>query len=59
MRQVKQRLSGAALLLSLWALFLLSAMVISWAINIDSRMTQNGAAVRAMADYLRSTAAHR
>jgi general secretion pathway protein K len=48
MKQVKQRASGAALLLSLWALFLVSAMVVSWALNIDSRMTQNGAALRAM-----------
>jgi len=30
--------SGAALLLSLWALFLLSAMVIAWALNINSRL---------------------
>jgi general secretion pathway protein K len=29
---------GAALMLSLWALFLLSAMVISWALTIDSRL---------------------
>src|SRR5689334_13727274 len=29
---------GAALLLALWALFLLSAMVISWALNINSRL---------------------
>jgi general secretion pathway protein K len=30
---------GAALMLSLWALFLLSAMVVSWALDIDSRLT--------------------
>jgi type II secretory pathway component PulK len=30
--------AGAALLLSLWALFLLSAMVIAWALNINSRL---------------------
>ena len=29
---------GAALLLALWALFLLSAMVIAWALNINSRL---------------------
>jgi general secretion pathway protein K len=29
---------GAALMLSLWALFLLSAMVISWALDINSRL---------------------
>ena len=36
MSGVKDR--GAALMLSLWALFLLSAMVISWALDIDSRL---------------------
>jgi hypothetical protein len=30
---------GAALLLALWALFLLSAMVIAWALNINSHLT--------------------
>ncbi|MDQ6624431.1 MAG: general secretion pathway protein GspK [Verrucomicrobiota bacterium] len=40
------RRRGAALLLSLWALFLLSAMVISWAVNIDARLTQNGNGTR-------------
>jgi len=30
--------AGAALLLALWALFLLSAMVIAWALNINSRL---------------------
>jgi general secretion pathway protein K len=39
---------GAALLLSLWALFLLSAMVISWALNINARLTQNGYATRVL-----------
>src|SRR5438067_13250358 len=29
---------GAALLLSLWALLLLAALVMSWALNIDSRL---------------------
>lgn len=38
--------AGAALLLSLWALFLLSAMVISWALQIDSRITLSGSANR-------------
>lgn len=37
---------SAALLLSLWALFLLSAVVISWALDIDSRLTLNGNANR-------------
>ena len=38
--------SGAALLLALWALFLLSAMVIAWALDIDSRITLSGTASR-------------
>ncbi|MDQ6862162.1 MAG: general secretion pathway protein GspK [Verrucomicrobiota bacterium] len=47
MRVARTKLEdGAALLLSLWALFLLSAMIISWALNIDARLTQNGAATR-------------
>ncbi len=33
---------GAALMLSLWALFVLSAMIISWALAIDARLTLNG-----------------
>ena len=32
------KLRGAALLLALWALFLLAALVMSWALNIDSRL---------------------
>jgi general secretion pathway protein K len=39
---------GAALLLSLWALFLLSAMVISWAVEISSQITLSGNANRAL-----------
>ncbi|HST31430.1 MAG TPA: hypothetical protein VLK27_11400 [Chthoniobacterales bacterium] len=31
--------AGAAILLALWALFLLSALVISWALDINSRLT--------------------
>src|SRR5947208_7361207 len=38
--------SGAALMLALWALFLLSAMVISWALEIDSRLSLSGNANR-------------
>ena len=41
--------SGAALMLALWALFLLSAMVISWALDIDSRLVLSGNANRALA----------
>lgn len=40
--------SGAALMLALWALFVLSAMVIAWALDIDSRLTINGNAARVM-----------
>lgn len=43
-RQNQRR--GAALMLSLWALFLLSAMVISWALEIGSRLTLSGQANR-------------
>ena len=38
--------SGAALMLALWALFLLSAMVIAWALDINSRLTLSGNASR-------------
>jgi general secretion pathway protein K len=34
--------SGAAILLALWAIFLLSALVISWALDIDSRLAISG-----------------
>jgi general secretion pathway protein K len=37
---------GAALMLALWALFLLSAMVISWALNINARLILSGNANR-------------
>ncbi|HZR06789.1 MAG TPA: hypothetical protein VFA61_13265 [Candidatus Udaeobacter sp.] len=40
--------SGAALMLALWALFLLSAMVISWALDIDSRLAVSGNASRVL-----------
>ena len=40
--------SGAALLLALWALFLLSAMVISWALDINSRLVVSGNAGRVL-----------
>src|SRR6266487_547953 len=43
------RSRGAALMLSLWALFLLSAMVISWALDIDSRLTLSSNANRVLA----------
>ncbi len=37
---------GAALLLALWALFVLSAMIISWAMDIGARLNLNGTASR-------------
>jgi len=42
----KRRESGAALMLSLWALFVLAAMVMAWALDIDTRLTLNGNASR-------------
>jgi hypothetical protein len=39
---------GAALLLSLWALFLLSAMVMAWALNINSRLAVSANANRVL-----------
>jgi general secretion pathway protein K len=42
------RRRGAALMLSLWALFLLSAMVISWVLVIDSRLAMSGNANRGL-----------
>jgi len=42
----KGRTRGAAIMLALWALFLLSAMVISWALDIGARFTISGNANR-------------
>ncbi|MBO0695738.1 MAG: general secretion pathway protein GspK [Verrucomicrobia bacterium] len=39
---------GAALMLALWALFLLGAMVISWALDINSRLAISGNASRVL-----------
>jgi general secretion pathway protein K len=39
---------AAAILLALWALFLLSAMVISWALDINTRLTISSSANRAL-----------
>jgi hypothetical protein len=44
----QSKIRGAALMLSLWALFLLSAVVISWALDIDSRISISGNANRAL-----------
>src|SRR5262249_28498398 len=40
--------SGAALMLALWALFLLSAMIVSWALDINSRLVISGGASRVL-----------
>jgi hypothetical protein len=39
---------GAALMLALWALFLLSAMIVSWALDINSRLVVSGNASRVL-----------
>jgi general secretion pathway protein K len=44
----RKKTRAAAIMLSLWALFLLSAMVISWALDIDTRLTNSGSANRAL-----------
>jgi Type II secretion system (T2SS), protein K len=43
-----KRDSGAALLLALWALFLLAGVVFAWALNINSRLTVSGTASRVL-----------
>jgi general secretion pathway protein K len=48
LRKVKRQRSGMALMLSLWALFLLSAMLIAWAIEINAKITISGEANRAL-----------
>ena len=45
-RSDQNRRGGAALILAMWALFMLSAMVVTWAIDIDQRLTMNGNASR-------------
>ncbi len=40
--------SGSALMLALWALLVLSAMVMAWALDINTRLTVNGQAARVM-----------
>ena len=43
-----KRDSGAALLLALWALFLLAGVVFAWALNINSRLAVSGTASRVL-----------
>jgi len=47
-RSPSRQQAGAALLLALWALFLLSAMVIAWALDLNSRLTLTGNASRVL-----------
>ena len=44
----KNKFRAAALMLALWALFLLSAVVISWALDIDTRISLSGNANRVL-----------
>ena len=44
----RSRARAAAIMLALWALFLLSAMVISWALDINTRLTISGSANRSL-----------
>jgi general secretion pathway protein K len=46
MKMSIQRIRGAAIMLALWAIFLLSALIISWALDIDSRLSLSGDATR-------------
>jgi hypothetical protein len=49
MKAPKSKLrGGAALMLALWALFLLSAMIISWALDINSRLAVSGNSSRVL-----------
>src|ERR1700687_2355664 len=45
-RRQKTKAGGAAIMLALWALFLLSALVISWALDIDSRLSLSSEGTR-------------
>ena len=49
-RRIKEmaKARGAAIMLALWALFLLSAMLISWALDIDTRLKNAGNANRVL-----------
>ena len=46
MKMSIRKFRGAAIMLALWALFLLSALVISWALDIDSRLSLSGEGTR-------------
>ncbi len=42
LKRGQRKISAAAIMLALWALFLLSALVISWALDIDARLSISG-----------------
>ncbi len=44
----KSRTRAAAIMLALWALFVLSGLIISWALDINTRLTISGAANRVL-----------
>jgi hypothetical protein len=44
----KGRTRAAAIMLALWALFVLSGLIISWALDINTRLTISGAANRVL-----------
>src|SRR6267378_8113356 len=46
MKRNSKLVSGAAIMLALWALFLLSALVISWALDINTRLSISGEGTR-------------
>jgi hypothetical protein len=46
MKTNSKLVSGAAIMLALWAIFLLSALVISWALDIDARLSISGESTR-------------
>src|SRR5437868_6420345 len=46
MKMSMQKIRAAAIMLALWALFLLSALVISWALDINSRLSISGEGTR-------------
>src|SRR6266571_6796647 len=46
MKMSIQRIRAAAIMLALWAVFLLSALVISWALDINTRLSLSGDATR-------------
>src|SRR3954463_13416057 len=47
-RQFFRQNRGAAIMLALWALFVLSAMIISWALDVNTTLTNSGYANRSL-----------